>query len=124
MKIKANLIVNAVGVLQNLDTTEMKLSTSYKVNTVLASCKLAVSDFEVKRIEMAGKHGTLSEDKSHYVFEADGAQKAFQDEMAEMLTDEIDMGDVKLIPLTLIDDYITIAPSNVQFVEWFIDFNA
>ncbi len=124
MKIKANLIVSAVGILQNLDTTAMKLSTSYKVKTVLALCKLSVEDFETKRIELASKHGTLSEDKSHYEFKEEGSQDAFQSDMAVVLNDEIDMGDMKLIPLTLIDDYINISPYNVKFVEWFIDFDA
>lgn len=119
MKIKASLIVSAVGVLQAIDTTAMKLSTSYKVKTVLAACQLAVEDFEAKRIVLAEKHGTLSKDKSHFEFTKKGSQESFQKEMAVILDDNIDM-DVKKIPLELLDDHLTIAPGNIQFVEWFI----
>ena len=120
MKIKASLIVSAVGVLKAIDTTDMKLSTSYKVKTILAACQLAVEDFEAKRIKMAEKHGTLVEDKTHFEFTKKGSQEAFQKEMQTILDDNIDMGIIKKIPLELIDDYITIAPGNVQYVEWFI----
>lgn len=119
MKIKASLIVSAVGVLKAIDTTAMKLSTSYKVKTVLAACQLAVEDFEAKRIKMAEKHGSLSKDKSHFEFKKEGAQEAFQKEMAVILDDNIDIS-VKKIPLALLDDYLNIAPGNIQFVEWFI----
>ncbi len=119
MKIKASLIVTAVGVLKAIDTTAMKLSTSYKVKTILAACQLASEDFEAKRIKMAEKHGTLSKDKTHYEFTKKGSQAEFQKEMAVILDDTIDM-DIKKIPLELIDDYITIEPGNIQFVEWFI----
>jgi len=119
MKIKASLIVSAVGVLKAIDTTAMKLSTSYKVKTVLAACQLAVEDFEAKRIKMAEKHGTLSKDKSHFEFTKKGAQEAFQKEMSVILDDNIDIT-VKKIPLVLLDEYLDIAPGNIQFVEWFI----
>lgn len=119
MKIKASLIVSAVGVLQAIDTTAMKLSTSYKVKTVLAACQLAVEDFEAKRLKIAEVHGKLSEDKSHYEFKKKGSQEAFQKEMEVILADNIDM-DIKKIPLELLDDHLSIAPANIQFVEWFI----
>lgn len=121
MKVKAGIIVSAVGVLRSMDTTKMKLSTSYKVKTVLAACQLAVEDFETKRREMAETHGTLSEDKTHYEFTEEGSQEAFQAEMQEMLDDEIDVDIKEKLPLALIDDYIEIAPQNVNLVEWFID---
>lgn len=119
MKIKASLIVTAVGVLKAIDTTAMKLSTSYKVKTILASCQLAVEDFEKKRIKMAEKHGTLSEDKSHFEFTKKGSQEAFKKEMQTILDDKITMS-IKKIPLELIDDYINIEPGNVQYIEWFV----
>jgi hypothetical protein len=121
MKIKASLIVSAVGVLKSIDTTAMKLSTAYKVKTVLAACSVAIEDFEAKRVKMAESHGELSEDKTHYKFEKKGSQEAFQKEMQEMLDDEIELDIKKKIPLELIDDYLTIAPGNVNLVEWFID---
>lgn len=119
MKIKASLIVSAVGVLKAIDTTDMKLSTSYKVKTIMGACQLAVEDFEAKRVKMAEKHGALSKDKSHYEFSKKGSQAEFQKEMQTILDDTIDI-DIKKIPLELIDDYITIAPGNIQFIEWFI----
>lgn len=121
MKVKASVIVSAVGVLRAIDTTKMKLSTSYKVKTILASCQLAVEDFETKRREMAEKHGTLSEDETHYEFTEEGSQEAFQAEMQEMLDDEVDVDIKKKIPLDLIDDYVDIEPANVHLVEWFVD---
>lgn len=119
MKIKASLIVSAVGVLKAVDTTDMKLSTSYKVKTIMAACQLAIEDFEAKRIKMAEKHGTLSKDKSHYEFAKKGSQEAFQKEMQVILDDNIDIT-IKKIPFVLLDDYLNIAPGNIQFVEWFI----
>jgi len=120
MKIKASVIVSAVGVLQAIDTTEMKLSTSYKVKTIMAACQLAIEDFEKKRLALAEKHGTLSKDKSHYDFKKKGSQEAFQKEIQVVLDDEIDI-DVKPIHIDLIDDYLTIAPGNMKLVEWFIE---
>ena len=121
MKIKASLIVSAVGVLQAIDTTAMKLSTSYKVKTIMAACQLAIEDFEKKRLVLAEKYGSLVKDKSHYEFKKKGSQEKFQKEMQEILDDTIDIDISKKIPLELIDDYITIAPGNIQFVEWFIE---
>ena len=121
MKVKASLIVSAVGVLKAIDTTAMKLSTSYKVKTVMAACQLAVEDFEAKRVKIASKHGVLSEDKTHYEFKEEGGQEAFQEAMQKMLDDTIDIDIKKKIPLALIDDYIMIEPSNIGLVEWFID---
>ena len=121
MKIKASLIVSAVGVLKAIDTTKMKLSTSYKVKTIMAACQLAIEDFEAKRLKMAETHGTLSKDESHYEFTKKGSQEAFQKDMQAMLDDNIEIDIPKKIPLELIDDYITIAPSNIELVEWFID---
>ena len=120
MKIKASLIVSAVGVLKAIDTTKMKLSTSYKVKTVLAACPLAIEDFEAKRVKMAEEHGTMSKDKTHYEFKKKGSQEAFQKEMKAVLDDDIDM-DVKKIHISLIDDYLDIEPGNIMLVEWFID---
>lgn len=120
MKIKASLIVSAVGVLQAIDTTKMKLSTSYKVKTVMAACQVAIEDFEAKRLKLAEKHGTLSKDKSHYDFKKKGSQEAFQKEIQVVLDDVIDI-EIKKIPLDLIDDYLDIAPGNIKLVEWFID---
>lgn len=120
MKIKASLIVSAVGILKAIDTTEMKLSVSYKLKTIMAACQLAIEDFEKKRLKLAEKHGSLVKDKSHYEFKKKGSQEAFQKEIQEVLDDTIDM-DVKKIHIDLIDEYITIAPGNIQFVEWFIE---
>jgi len=120
MKIKTSVIVSALGVLKAIDTTKMKLSTSYKVKTILAACQLAMEDFEAKRIKMAESHGTLSKDKSHYEFTKKGSQAAFEIDMQAMMDDMIDM-DIKKIPLSLVDDYIDVEPTNVNLVEWFID---
>jgi hypothetical protein len=59
MKIKASLIVSAVGVLKSIDTTAMKLSTAYKVKTVLAACSVAIEDFEGFRSQ-ASQDGRVS----------------------------------------------------------------
>jgi hypothetical protein len=120
MKIKASLILSAVGVLKTMDTTEMKLSTSYRVKTLLSECERAIDGFESKRVKIAQTHGTLSEDKTHYEFTKEGSQEAFQKALSEMLEDEIDVDIVKL-PLDLIDEYISIAPANTPFVKWFIE---
>jgi hypothetical protein len=120
MKVKASLIVSAVGILKSIDTTAMKLSTSYKVKTVMAACQLAIEDFEVKRVAIAEKHGTMSKDKTHYEFKKKGSQALFQKELAEILEDVIEM-DVKKIHVDLLDDYIDIPPQNIELISWFVD---
>lgn len=86
----------------------------------MAACQLAIEDFEAKRKKMAETHGELNKDKTHYEFKKKGSQDAFQKEMKIMLDDTIDIK-IKKIPLELIDDYVTIEPSNIHLVEWFID---
>lgn len=121
MKIKAATIVSAVGVLKAIDTTAMKLSTSYRVKKVLGSCQVAIEDFEAKRIKLAEEHGTLAKDKTHYKFTKKGSQEAFQKRMEEMLEDEIDIDVSEKIPLELLDDYIEIEPNSIEFIAWFIE---
>jgi hypothetical protein len=120
MKVPASTILSALGILKTIDTTDMKLSTSYKVKKVLNACQEAISDFDKKRVALAEKHGTLNKDKTQYLFEKEGSQEAFQAEIQEMLDDEIDV-DIPKIPLELVEDYITIAPVSVELVSWFID---
>lgn len=119
MKVKVSRIVSAVGVLRAIDTTKMKLSTSYKVKLVLGACQTAIEDFEAKRKTLAETHGTLSEDKTHYDFKDEDAQEAFQAGMQEMMDDEVDI-DVTPIPLELVDEHLQIEPANVELVSWFI----
>lgn len=121
MKVQASLIMSALGILKTIDTTAMKLSTSARVKAVLNACQAGISDFEAKRIVMAEKHGTLNDAKDQYLFEAEGSQEAFQKELQEMLDDVIELDIKKKIPIDLIDDYISIAPNQLEYVEWFID---
>lgn len=121
MKIKAQHVIGVLGILKTIDTAQMKLSTAHKVKKVLNVCQEAVGDFEDRRIAMAQKHGTLNKAKTHYDFADDDAQKAFQDDLQEMLDDELDMNFEK-IPLSMIDDYITLAPASIDLVDWLIDF--
>lgn len=119
MKVKVSLLITAVGILKTIDITKMKLSTAYKVRHVFDSSELAIKDFETQRIALAEKHGTMSEDSTHYIFETEKDKEKFQAGMLEIMEDEIDI-DITPIPIDIIDDYITIEPSNVPFVEWFI----
>lgn len=119
MKIKVGRIVTAVGILKTVDTTKLKLSTAYQVKQVLNKCEEAITDFESRRIELAKEYGTLNEDEQFYNFETDEAKQNFQDGLQELLEDEIDL-DIKKIPIELLDDYITIEPSNIDFISWFI----
>lgn len=119
MKVKVSILVTAVGILRSIDTTAMKLSTSYKVRQVLNESQNAITDFEAKRVSLASKYGTLSEDKSHYLFATDAAKETFQSHMNALMDDEVDI-DIKRIPIELLDDYIIIEPSNVPYVEWFV----
>ena len=120
MKIKVSLLITAVGILKAVDTTKMKLSTSYKVRQILNKCEDAIQDFQTVRVSLAEKYGTLSNDKTHYEFPDDKDKTAFQDELQEVMNDEIEM-DIKPIHIDLIDDYLEIEPSNVDFVSWFIE---
>lgn len=120
MKIKASTIMSALGILRSIDTTAMKLSVSYKVKKVLNECEAAISGFEAKRKELAAEHGELNEEETHYLFEAEGSEKAFQDALQEMLDDEVDIM-INKIPLDLIDEYVTVEPANIELVSWFID---
>lgn len=120
MKIKVSLLITAVGILKAIDMTKMKLSTSYKVRQVLNKCEDAIQDFQAVRVGLAEKHGTLSEDKTHYEFDKDEDKEAFQSALVLVMEDEIDM-DIKAIHIDLLDDYLDIEPSNVNFVSWFIE---
>ena len=120
MKIKVSLLITAAGILKAIDMTKMKLSTSYKVRQILNKCEDAIQDFQAIRIQLAEKHGKLNEEQTQYEFSTDEAREAFQDELSEVMEDEIDM-DIKAIHIDLLDDYLDIEPSNVEYVSWFIE---
>ena len=120
MKIKVSLLITAVGILKAIDMTKMKLSTSYKVRQILNKCEDDIQDFQAIRIQLAEKHGKLNEEQTQYEFSTDEAREAFQDELSEVMEDEIDM-DIKAIHIDLLDDYLDIEPSNVEYVSWFIE---
>jgi len=119
MKIKVSLLITAVSILKSIDTTKMKLSTSYKVRQILNACEDAVQDFEAKRVSIAEAHGTLNEAKTQYDFKDGSAKAEFQKKLQEVMDDDIDIKITK-IPVDLLDDYITIEPTNIPYVEWFI----
>jgi hypothetical protein len=120
MKIKVSLLITAVGILKAIDMTKMKLSTSYKVRQILNKCEDAIQDFQAVRINLAEKHGKLNEEETQYEFSTDESREAFQDELSAVMEDEIDM-DIKPIHIDLLDDYLDIEPSNVDYVSWFIE---
>jgi len=119
MKVKANLIVSAVAILKTIDLTVMKLSTAYKVRKVLNECQVAIEDFESRRLKLAEKYGTLNEEGTKYDFGSDEDTEKFQAEMKALMDDEINIK-IKPIPVALLDDYISIEPVNIPFIEWFI----
>ena len=120
MKVKASLVVTAVGILKSIDLTKMKLSTSYKVRQILKNCEEALGDFEQRRVKLAEEYGTLNEAGDKYDFADDEAAQAFQDGMNALLDDEFDIK-IKKIHVDLLDEYIDIEPTNVDLVAWFID---
>lgn len=119
MKVKVSTLVTAINILKNIDVTQMKLSTSYKVRQVLTTCQDAIDGFEARRIQLAEKHGTLNESGEQYIFEGDEAKERFQKGLQDLLSDEIDLK-VDKIPVALLDEYISIEPANVPSIEWFI----
>jgi hypothetical protein len=119
MKVKVSLLVTAVGILSSIDLTKMKLSTSYKVRQVLTESQTAVQDFETQRVALAEELGTLNEDKTKYDFETDEIGAEFRKRLQVMMDDEIDIK-VEKIPVEILDEYITIEPQNIPYVEWFI----
>lgn len=119
MKVKASLVVNAVGILKSMDLTKMRLSTAYKVRMVITNLQSVVEDFEGRRLALAQKHGELDEDKTRYNFPGVKDQEAFQEGMQALLDDELDIK-LKKIPIDLIDDYVEIEPANVELVSWFV----
>ena len=120
MNIEVNLLVTAVGVLKTLDTTKMKLNTAYKLKQILNSCQDAINDFEGRRIGLAQKYGKLPEGEQFYQFPDDTARESFQSELTELLSQEIDVN-IKKIHIDEISDYLEIEPSNIPFIEWFVD---
>jgi len=94
----------------------LKLSTSYKVNKILAECKLAVAEFEQRRIELAKKYGTLSEDEKQYTLEEE-TRELFSKELEEMLDEEVDM-EFKKIPADDLEARLDISPAEITFVPW------
>jgi hypothetical protein len=115
--------MGVLGILKTIDTTKMKLSTSYKVKKVLNVCEDAVGDFEKRRIAMASSYGVLNEEKTYYLFEKEGSQEEFEKDMQSMLDDEIDIS-IEKIPLSLVDDLIVIEPAAIDMISWLIDFEA
>ena len=119
MKVKVSLLVTAVAILRTIDFTKMKLSTAYKVRQVLAKCQDAVSDFENRRMSLAKELGELNEEKDRYIFADKEKEQSFRDQLQEWMDEDMDI-DITPIPVDLLDDYITLEPTNVPFVEWFI----
>jgi hypothetical protein len=119
MKVKVSTLVTAVSILQAIDNSAMKLSTSYKVRKILDISQEAIMEFEEKRVKLAETYGTLNESGTQYEFADQAAKDEFQASLNSMLEDEMDLDIVK-IPLDMVDDYITIAPVNIPYVEWFI----
>jgi len=119
MKVKVSLLVTAVSILKDIDTTEMKLSTAYKVSQLMKTTQESIDGFDARRVKLAEKHGTLNEENTHYNFADTEAEDTFKKDLNAMLDDEIDLKITK-IPVALLDDYINIKPSDIKYVEWFI----
>jgi hypothetical protein len=119
---KVSTLVGSVTTLDKIDMMSLKLSTAYSISKILKECKLAVGDFEAKRLELAKKYGKLTKDGLQYSFTAKN-QVIFAKEMEEILTDDIKL-DFKKIPLSALDDRIDLSPAEIPFVDWFIDFEA
>jgi hypothetical protein len=119
MKIKANTLVSSINIFKQIDMTKMKLSTAYKFRKILEEAEKAIGDFESRRMVIAEKHGTLSEDKTKYLFETETEKAAFQDELMELMDDEFEL-EITPIPLELVDDYITVEPAGVELISWAI----
>jgi hypothetical protein len=119
MKVKLSLLVTAVAILRTIDFTKMKLSTAYKVRQVLAKSQDAISDFENRRISLARELGELNEEKDRYIFTDKEKEQSFRDQLQEWMDEDMDI-DITPIPVDLLDDYITLEPTNIPFVEWFI----
>jgi hypothetical protein len=120
MKVKLSLLVTAVAILRTIDFTKMKLSTAYKVRQVLAKSQDAISDFENRRISLARELGELNEEKDRYIFtDKEKEEQSFRDQLQEWMDEDMDI-DITPIPVDLLDDYITLEPTNIPFVEWFI----
>lgn len=120
MKVKVQVLLSSLSILKALDTTNMKLSTSYKVRKVLNACQDALSDFDAKRTAIAENFGTLNKEKNQFMFETDEKKAEFQEKLTEILEDEIEM-DVKPIPFELLDECINIPPADIALVEWFVE---
>jgi hypothetical protein len=119
MKVKLSLLVTAVAILRTIDFTKMKLSTAYKVRQVLAKSQDAISDFENRRVSLAKELGELNEEKDRYIFTDKEKEQSFRDQLQEWMDEDMDI-DITPIPVDLLDDYITLEPTNIPFVEWFI----
>jgi len=116
---KVSTLVGSVRTLEKVDATTLKLSTAYKINKILAECKLAVQDFEQRRLELAKTHGELSEDGQMYNF-TDESRVLFSEALQEILDDDVAL-DIKKIPYSELEDRLEVAPAEIQFVEWFIE---
>jgi hypothetical protein len=119
MKVKVSLLVTAVSILKAIDTTTMKLSTSYRIRKILDVGQEAIMDFEGLRVALAEKHGTLNEAGTQYIFDTPEDNEVFKKDLNELLEDEVEL-DITPVPLELVDEYIHIAPINVPYVAWFI----
>jgi hypothetical protein len=116
---KVSTLIGSVTTLDKIDLMTLKLSTAYKLNKILKECKLAVSDFEARRLELAKEHGKLTKDGLQYSF-TEKNRVIFTAAMSELLDDDVELT-FKKIPLADLDDRLELSPSEMPFVEWFID---
>ena len=120
MNIELSTLVTAAHILRSANLKALPISHALKLNRLINEVSPAIQMFEERRLDIAKRHGTLSEDKRNYNFETDEAKEAFQEELKGLLAEEVEINVAKIEP-EILDEVIQIEPANVKYVEWFLD---
>ena len=119
MKTRIIHVLNAAAMLKDLSNTKMKISVGYKVNKIIAECKIVIDAFEEKRIELLKLYAEKQEDGSFmFVPENTEALELFNTNINAIAIEEIELD----TPMLDIDELgeVELEPAKIEYVEWFI----
>lgn len=119
-KVKAEYIVVSLSILKELLGSKMNYKAASSIQEIAELCEwVTINTIDPARLEKAKELGTLDEEKQQYIFPTVELQEEFQEFVKELLERDIVVS-FNAIPLSLIDGYLTIEPSNTKYVNWFI----
>ena len=111
-------IINAVGAFTKLASSDMGLSSAYRLQKLIGAVQTELDFFSSKRNQILSKYGTIQEDNSVDITE-ENAQLA-KVEIEELLEVEV-MPDFTRLSLPL-SEHIQLSANDVEALAYFVDF--